>query len=102
VAGLPLTPDAAAPTSDASDRAAVVRWYHRHTKHHPRRYAPGPGHLDWATRPDPFRTFAGAPTVPLPLAADRLTATFADLHRPGAVSPRPVECANPVPARRRA
>ena len=37
--------------------------YHQHSKHHPQRYAPGPGGLDWASQPDPFRRFAGAPRV---------------------------------------
>src|SRR5438046_2810469 len=41
--------------------------YHERTKHHLHRYAPGPDHLDWATQPDPFRTFAGAPAIELPL-----------------------------------
>ena len=29
--------------------------YHQATKHHFNRFADGPGHLDWATQPDPFR-----------------------------------------------
>ncbi|MBF0272952.1 MAG: nitroreductase family protein [Magnetococcales bacterium] len=58
--------------------------YHEHSKHHPQRFAPGPGHLDWANQPDPFRTYAGAPQVRLPLVADRLTVAFEDLYRPPA------------------
>ena len=42
--------------------------YHERTKHHPERYARGPGGLDWATQPDPFRRFTGAPLFRLPLA----------------------------------
>ena len=42
--------------------------YHDRTKHHPERYARGPGGLDWATQPDPFRRFAGSPVLKLPLA----------------------------------
>ena len=37
-----------------------VREYHRRTKHHPERYAPGPRDLDWANQPDPFRRYIGA------------------------------------------
>ena len=99
VAELPLIPDPA-PVADplhrsrdadtalpvAADYVAVVGWYHRRTKHHLHRYAPGPGHLDWATQPDPFRTYAGSPTVPLPLVADGLTPTFSDLYRLGAIA----------------
>jgi SagB-type dehydrogenase family enzyme len=69
-------------------RAEVVLAYHRRTKHHLHRYARGPGHLDWANQPDPFRTFAGAPAADLPLLADALTASYADLHTPGSVRPR--------------
>lgn len=35
--------------------------YHQATKHHFNRYARGPGHLDWASQPDPFRRYFGAP-----------------------------------------
>src|SRR4051794_20343376 len=62
--------------------------YHERTKHHLDRYARGPGHLDWATQPDPFRTFAGAPTVELPLLAHGLATLYGDLYVPGAVEPR--------------
>ena len=41
--------------------------YHDRTKHHPERYARGPGGLDWATQPDPFRRFHGSPVLELPL-----------------------------------
>ncbi|HEX6003303.1 MAG TPA: SagB/ThcOx family dehydrogenase [Burkholderiales bacterium] len=44
--------------------------YHRRSKHHLDRYAPGPGRLDWANQPDPFRRYAGAVAINLPLAAD--------------------------------
>ncbi|MFH1570492.1 MAG: SagB/ThcOx family dehydrogenase [Gemmatimonadota bacterium] len=39
--------------------------YHQLSKHSFQRYAPGPGGLDWATQPDPFRRYGGAPLVPL-------------------------------------
>jgi hypothetical protein len=44
--------------------------YHERSKHRVNRYAPGPTGLDWATQPDPFRFFHGAPRIGLPLAAD--------------------------------
>jgi hypothetical protein len=37
------------------------------TKHHVHRDAASPGTLDWATQPDPFRTFGGADRVELSL-----------------------------------
>ena len=52
---------------------AVLR-YHERSTHHPHRFAPGPGHLDWANQPEPFRTYAGAARVELPLAGDDLSA----------------------------
>lgn len=39
--------------------------YHDATKHHFNAYAPGPGFLDWAMQPDPFRRYAGCEVVPL-------------------------------------
>lgn len=54
--------------------------YHTRSKHHPRRYAPGPGYLDWANQPDPFRSYSGAPRIELPLAEDRFEARFNDLR----------------------
>ncbi len=39
--------------------------YHRRTKHHFHRYAPGPGFLDWATQPEPFRFYEDAPLMAL-------------------------------------
>ena len=41
--------------------------YHQRTKHFPGRYARALGYLDWATQPDPFRRFPGAPLLPLDL-----------------------------------
>jgi SagB-type dehydrogenase family enzyme len=68
-----------------------VRRYHERSTHHPGRYAAGPGFLDWANQPEPFRTWAGAPVVELPLAGDDAWATWGDLHRAGSVAPRPLD-----------
>jgi len=40
--------------------------YHRETKHYYNRYARSPRGMEWETQPDPFRSFAGSPTVNLP------------------------------------
>jgi hypothetical protein len=45
----------------------TVLTYHRRTKHHLHRFASSPGYLDWATQPEPFRTYIGAERVDLPL-----------------------------------
>jgi SagB-type dehydrogenase family enzyme len=39
--------------------------YHQRTKHHLRAYARSLGYLDWANQPNPFRSFAEAPRLPL-------------------------------------
>ena len=36
----------------------------------PGSYAPGPGHMDWANQPDPFRRFSGTRLLELPLVRD--------------------------------
>jgi len=43
----------------------LVLVYHQATKHYMGRFARGPGHLDWATQPDPFRRYDGASEVVL-------------------------------------
>jgi len=79
------------PPGDAAVASALA--YHERTKHLPRRYARALGALDWATQPDPFRRFVGAPVTPLdeiePTAAPDLdsvlagtVATAAPLDRP--------------------
>jgi SagB-type dehydrogenase family enzyme len=60
----------------------VALQYHQATKHHFNRFARSLGYLDWATQPDPFRRYAGAPVVALSrdvVAGDRpYTALYRD------------------------
>jgi SagB-type dehydrogenase family enzyme len=79
-----LTPDA----GGVADAVRVVRAYHQRTKHMPGRYAPGPGGMDWANQPDPFRRFSGAAMVELPLVGDDGTPTYDALFAGGANPPR--------------
>jgi len=51
-----------------SSRSAAVRTYHDGTKHHFQAYARSLGYLDWASQPNPFRSFAGARSLLLPPA----------------------------------
>ncbi len=60
-----MTEQKGKPEKDAFD---CILAYHQRTKHRFDRYAPGPGYLDWATQPDPFRCYAGAPRLALSLA----------------------------------
>ncbi len=79
------------PESPDSDLLAQVIAYHQASKHHLDRYAPGPGGLDWANQPDPFRRFSGAPRIELPLRADALATPFASVRRGERPTPHPLE-----------
>jgi SagB-type dehydrogenase family enzyme len=50
--------------------------YHEETKHAYGKYARSIGYMDWANQPDPFRSYAGASHVELPLAFDNPTAPY--------------------------
>jgi SagB-type dehydrogenase family enzyme len=70
----------------------VVLDYHSRTKHYLHRFAASPGYLDWASQPDPFRTFADAKTVELPLSARRISTTpYAELDSPKAAVHTPID-----------
>lgn len=56
-------------SANAADSLAAVYAYHQRSKHRLDGYAAGPATLDWDAQPNPFRTFTGAETLPLPLAA---------------------------------
>jgi len=68
--------------------------YHERSKHRLERYAPGPGGLDWANQPDPFRTFEGAPRFALQLAADSLATSYDDVRAGNLPPPAPLELRN--------
>jgi SagB-type dehydrogenase family enzyme len=71
----------------------MVMRYHERTKHHFNRFAPGPGRLDWANQPDPFRRYAGAPLTRLPILGpgeEPVSPAYEDLFRPGAVPVAPL------------
>src|SRR4051812_37749451 len=70
-----------------TDLETVLR-YHERTKHQFHRFAAGPGGPAWATQPDPFRRYDGAPLVRLPLLGphdDPLSPEYEKLHERGAV-----------------
>ncbi len=72
----------------------VVTGYHEATKHHPSRPSRGPGYLDWANQPKPFRRFEGTECVALPLAGSDQTPPYEALYRPGAIEDAPVTLEN--------
>ena len=66
----------------------VIR-YHIQTKHHFNRYARSIGFLDWANQPDPFRRFAGAELIPLPLLkpdGEPVSPAYEAIYQPGMVA----------------
>jgi SagB-type dehydrogenase family enzyme len=75
-------------THGVSDAVARVRAYHQHTKHMPGRYARGPGNLDWANQPDPFRRFPGTRMFELPLVCDDATPPYDALFQTKNTPPR--------------
>jgi len=67
--------------------------YHERTKHRFNRFAPGPGQLDWANQPDPFRRYAGAALTRLPVLGpdeEPLSPEYDSLYVRGAVPGAPV------------
>ena len=72
------------------DVVADIIAYHERTKHHPERYANGPHGLDWASQPNPFRRFTGAPLFRLPLTGPDDTPPAATLFGAATVTPQPL------------
>ncbi len=73
--------------------AAQIIAYHEASKHHYRTYAPGPGYLDWATQPDPFRRYAGAHVLPLARLATDDGPPYEAGFTPGLTSVAPFDAA---------
>lgn len=74
-----------------SPSAHQVLDYHERTKHHPHRYARSSGYMDWDNQPAPFRTYAGIPKHPLPLAAADPPMNYAALFQPAMAGPMPFD-----------
>jgi SagB-type dehydrogenase family enzyme len=71
----------------------IARSYHHATKHHFQRFARSRGYLDWATQPDPFRRYAGAPLTELPRAPLASGIPYPALFE-GGVPPQPMTLAS--------
>ena len=79
--------------SSSTDPVDQVIRYHIQTKHHFNRYARSMGFLDWANQPDPFRRFAGAELLPLPLLKpeeEPVSPAYEAIYQPDAVASQPV------------
>jgi SagB-type dehydrogenase family enzyme len=64
--------------------------YHQATKHQFQRYARGPGYLDWATQPDPFRRYRGASLLSLERIAPDEHPPYALAFLLGQIEPAPL------------
>jgi SagB-type dehydrogenase family enzyme len=70
-----------------------VLQYHQATKHHFHRFARSLGYLDWANQPNPFRRYAGAPLISLPILTlneEPTSPPYENLYCAGSVPSRPV------------
>jgi len=65
--------------------------YHERTKHFPGRYARALGYLDWATQPNPFRRFQGAPLLPLDLVPVGDEPRYEPAFFAGGIPPAPLD-----------
>ncbi len=68
----------------------VVLAYHERTKHHTYRYAASPGHMDWATQPNPFRRYEGTQLIRLPLSDTGRTLPYWQIYMLGSAAPMPL------------
>ena len=72
------------------DALQRVFHYHENTKHDFQGYASGPGYLDWATQPDPFRRYSGARLVPLEKIPTTDEPLYDDAFVLGRIPPAPL------------
>jgi SagB-type dehydrogenase family enzyme len=75
----------------SSEELALVQTYHQTTKHNFYAYARGPGYLDWATQPDPFRRYRGAPLIMLEKFPAKDTPPYVSSLSVGNVPPVPLD-----------
>ena len=88
---------ARARAASGRDPLETVLRYHQETKHHFSHFARGPGRLDWANQPDPFRRYEGTSLSVLPLLRPGDTPAspkYEDLYRPEAIASAPVSASS--------
>jgi len=54
----------------------TVFYYHNRSKHHREHYAASLGYMDWATQPNPFRSYSGSDYIELPLTFEHTTPPY--------------------------
>ena len=65
----------------------TIYQYHEETKHTAMRHARSLGYLDWATQPNPYRTYEGADKVALRLSTSNATPMYADVFNEVPIAP---------------
>jgi SagB-type dehydrogenase family enzyme len=73
---------------DSAEELVIA--YHERTKHHFYRHAASLGYMDWALQPDPFRRYAGADVVRLPLPEAGRSLPYWQLYVSTMVPPMPL------------
>jgi len=68
--------------------------YHHRTRHYPEKYAAGPGTLDWSMQPNAFRSYDGCSHIELPLNADNIRTSYAELYNGGNITSETMSLAN--------
>lgn len=68
----------------------IVLAYHERTKHQYRRFAASAGTMDWATQPNPFRRYEGAPLHRLPFPQIKQVLPYWQLYVADSVEPAPL------------
>jgi SagB-type dehydrogenase family enzyme len=87
--GFESAPPRCPSNGDPSPEEVTVA-YHERTKHHYHRYAASAGHLDWATQPNPFRRYAEADLVRLPMPARGRPLPYWQVYARGEVPSEPL------------
>jgi len=59
----------------------TIYHYHEETKHTAMRHARSLGYLDWATQPNPYRSYEGAEKVGLRLSTSNTTPLYSDVFK---------------------
>ncbi|WP_108650873.1 hypothetical protein [Dongshaea marina] len=75
---------------EPQDPIQQVFAYHQRTKHQFDRYANSLGYMDWATQPNPFRLFEGAPGISLEFPSEAKTPLYGEVF---SGIPRAMPCA---------
>jgi hypothetical protein len=75
---------------DGLKNQEIVLTYHERTKHHFHRFAASAGAMDWATQPNPFRRYNGAPLVRLPFPQRGPALPYWQLYVADSIDPAPL------------